>query len=132
MQMIDNMLNKGIDKLTFKERQVIVDYFRMLVKKEFEEFKTMLIADLLKYQKDNFINYMYNKDVTDGVFDYYDTIEDEIVKECVNLRKQNETEYKRKIVVPHRYILSLVQIVSLRSLDSVSLSLHSARDDKVS
>ena len=129
MQMIDNMLNKGIDKLTFKERQVIVDYFRMLVKKEFEEFKTKLIAnydkeklferaylidtydnirnrlcgigflsivDLLKYQKDNFINYMYNKDVTDGIFDYYDTIEEEIIKECANLRKQNELEYKQK------------------------------------
>lgn len=130
MQMIDNMLNKGLDKLTFKERQVIVDYFRMLVKKEFEEFKTKLIAnydkekiferaylidtydniknrlcgigifsivDLLKYQKDNFIDYMYNKDVTDGVFDYYDTIEEEIIKECANLRKQNESDFKQKV-----------------------------------
>lgn len=130
MQMIDNMLNKGIDKLTFKERQVIVDYFRMLVKKEFENFKTRLIennskekifekaylidtyddirnrlcgigflsiVDLLKYQKDNFIDYMYNKDVTCGIFDYYDTIEDEIIKEAVALRKQNESKYKQKV-----------------------------------
>ena len=129
MQMIDNMLNKWIDKLTYKERQVIVDYFRMLVKNEFEDFKTKLIknydkekiferaylidtydtirirlcgigflsiVDLLKYQKDHFIDYMYNKDVTVGIFDYYDTIEDEIIKECANLRKQNELEYKQK------------------------------------
>ena len=33
MQMIDNMLNKGIDKLTFKERQVIVDYFRKRIRR---------------------------------------------------------------------------------------------------
>lgn len=116
MQMIDNMINKGIDKLKFKERQIIVDYFRMQVNKEFENFKAKLIesynkeeifekaylidtydnirirlceirfpsiVDLLKYQKDNFIDYMYNKDVTNGVFDYYDTIEKVILKKLL-------------------------------------------------
>ena len=97
MKMIDNILNKDFTKLTFKERQLVVDYFRYLVNKEFEEFKEIFlkkdkteiferaylidtydnirirlidlnfftIAKLLKYQKDGFIDYMYNADVND-------------------------------------------------------------------
>ena len=37
--MVEHILNKEIKELTFKERQVIVEYFRNLVNKEFEEFK---------------------------------------------------------------------------------------------
>lgn len=37
--MIDNILNKDYGKLTFKERQLVVDYFRYVVNKEFNEFK---------------------------------------------------------------------------------------------
>jgi hypothetical protein len=120
--MIDNILNKESSKLTFKERQLIIDYFRHLVNKEFEDFKTnylkkdkteifekaylidtydnirirllnlsyFTIAKLLKYKKDRFIDYMYNADVNDCVFDYYDNIEHEIVKEVSKLKQQNE------------------------------------------
>jgi len=122
MKMIDNILNKDFTKLTFKERQLVVDYFRYLVNKEFEEFKEIFlkkdkteiferaylidtydnirirliglnfftIANLLKYQKDGFIDYMYNTDVNDSVFDYYDNIESEIIKEVSKLKQQNE------------------------------------------
>ena len=122
MKMIDNILNKDFTKLTFKERQLVVDYFRYLVNKEFEEFKEIFlkkdkteiferaylidtydnirirlidfnffkIAKLLKYQKDGFIDYMYNADVNDSVFDYYDNIESEIIKEVSKLKQQNE------------------------------------------
>lgn len=122
MQMIDNILNKESTKLTFKERQLIVDYFRHLVNAEFKEFKTNIlkkdkteiferaylidtydnirirllnlsfftITKLLKYQKDGFIDYMYNADVNDSVFDYYDNIESEIIKEVSKLKQQNE------------------------------------------
>ena len=122
--MIDNILNKDYSKLTFKERQLVVDYFRHLVNKEFHEFKNNFlkkdkieiferaylidtydnirirlislsffsIAKLLKYQKDGFIDYMYNADVNDSVFDYYDNIENEILKEVSKLREQYETK----------------------------------------
>lgn len=122
MNMIDNILNKDFTKLTFKERQLVVDYFRYLVNKEFDEFKEMFIkkdkteiferaylidtydnirmrliglnfstiSKLLKYQKDGFIDYMYNADVNDSVFDYYDNIESEIIKEVSKLKPHNE------------------------------------------
>lgn len=122
MKMIENILNKDFSKLTFKERQLVVDYFRYLVNKEFDEFKEMFIkkekteiferaylidtydnirirliglnfftiAKLLKYQKDGFFDYMYNADVNDSVFDYYDNIESEIIKEVSKLKQQNE------------------------------------------
>lgn len=122
MNMIDNILNKDFTKLTFKERQLVVDYFRYLVNKEFDEFKEMFIkkdkteiferaylidtydnirmrliglnfstiSKLLKYQKDGFIDYMYNADVNDSVFDYYDNIESEIIKEVSKLKSHNE------------------------------------------
>lgn len=124
MKIIDNILNKDFSKLTFKERQLVVDYFRNLVDKEFEEFKVgflkkdkteiferayiidtydnirirllclsfFTIAKLLKYQKDMFIDYMYNADVNNSVFDYYDNIENEILKEISKLREQYETK----------------------------------------
>lgn len=122
--MIDNILNKDYSKLTFKERQLVVDYFRHLVNKEFDEFKNNFlkkdkteiferaylidtydnirirlislsffsIAKLLKYQKEGFIDYMYNVDVNDSVFDYYDNIENEILKEISKLKEQYETK----------------------------------------
>lgn len=122
--MIDNILNKDFSKLTFKERQLVVDYFRHLVNKEFDEFKSdflkkdkteiferaylidtydnirirliglsfFTIAKLLNYQKDGFIDYMYNADVNNSVFDYYDNIENEILKEVSKLREQYETK----------------------------------------
>jgi hypothetical protein len=125
MQIIDNILNKDNTKLTFKERQLIIDYFRHLVNAEFKEFKTNIlkkdkteiferaylidtydnirirllnlsfftITKLLKYQKDGFIDYMYNADVNDSVFDYYDNIESEIIKEVSKLKQQ----YERKV-----------------------------------
>ena len=122
MNIIDNILNKDFTKLTFKERQLVLDYFRYLVNKEFDEFKEMFIkkekteiferaylidtydnirmrliglnfstiSKLLKYQKDGFIDYMYNADVNDSVFDYYDNVESEIIKEVSKLKPHNE------------------------------------------
>lgn len=127
MQIIDNILNKDTDTLTYKERALVIEYFRKLVNDEFEEFKSkflrydkkqiferaylidtydnirirlcslsfITITYLLKYQKDNFIEYMYSVDVNDSVFDYYDNIENEIVKETIRLK--NENEYKTKV-----------------------------------
>lgn len=128
MQLIENILNKDTETLTYKERMLVIEYFRKLVNDEFEEFKSkflrydkekiferaylidtydnirirlcslnfITIAHLLKYQKDNFIEYMYSVDVNDSVFDYYDNIEDKIVKETIRLKNHNETEYKTK------------------------------------
>lgn len=129
MEIIENMLKKDISKLKYKERQLIIDYFRKVVNDEFDKFKNMFlqkekeeiferaylidtydnirirllslnfltIVDLLKYKKDNFIDYMYNADVNDSVFDYYDNIEAEIVKEAIRLKNQNKTEYNVKV-----------------------------------
>ena len=128
MQIIDNILNKDTDTLTYKERALVIEYFRKLVNDEFEEFKNkflrydqeqifaraylidtydnirirlcslsfITIKYLLKYQKDNFIEYMYSVDVNDSVFDYYDNIENEIVKETIRLKNQKENEYNKK------------------------------------
>lgn len=122
MEIIENILKKDISKLKYKERQLVIDYFRKLVNDEFDKFKNMFlqkekeeiferaylidtydnirirlidlnfftIAKLLKYQKDGFIDYMYNADVNDSVFDYYDNIESEIIKEVSKLKQQNE------------------------------------------
>lgn len=129
MEMIDNMLKKDISKLRYKERQLIVDYFRKLVDDEFEKFKKMFlqkdkeeiferaylidtydnirirlyglsfftIVDLLKYQKYNFIEHMYSVDVNNSVFDYYDDIESEIIKEAIQLKKQNEMNHEEQV-----------------------------------
>ena len=119
---INNILTKDYLHLTFKERQLVIDYFRSLVNKEFEDFKKGIlkkekaeifeksylietydnirtrliglsfftIAKLLKYQKNGFIDYMYNADVNDGIFDYYDSIESKIIKEIPKMKRQNE------------------------------------------
>lgn len=118
---INNILTKHYLHLTFKERQLVIDYFRFLVNKEFEDFKKGIlkkekteifeksylietydnirtrliglsfftIAKLLKYQKNGFIDYMYNADVNDGIFDYYDSIESKIIKEIPRIKQQN-------------------------------------------
>lgn len=123
MKKIDNILNKDITKLIYKERQLIIDYFRKLANDEFYNWKNIFIqkskekifkrvylidaydnirirlcslsfitiAYLLKYQKNNFIDYMYNADVNDSVFEYYDSIE-EIIKEVLKLKLENETK----------------------------------------
>lgn len=128
MQLIENILKKDTDTLTYKERMLVIEYFTKLVNDEFEEFRKIflkkskeeiferaylidtydnirirlcslsffIIKDLLKYQKDNFIDYMYSADVNDSVFDYYDNIEDEIVKETIRLKNQKENEYNKK------------------------------------
>lgn len=119
---INNILTKDYLHLTFKERQLVIDYFRFLVNKEFEDFKKGIlkkekteifeksyliktydnirtrliglsfftIAKLLKYQKNGFIDYMYNADVNDGIFDYYDSIESKIIKKIPRIKQQNE------------------------------------------
>lgn len=121
MQLINNILNKEQSKLSFKERQLIIDYFRHLVNKEFNNFKKALLTKekneifekayliesydnirirlldlsffvifkLLKCHDNNFIDLMYNLDVTDGIFDYYDDIERSILKEISKLNYEN-------------------------------------------
>ena len=121
MQLINNILNKEQSNLSFKERQLIIDYFRHLVNKEFNNFKKSLlnkgkneifekayliesydnirirlldlsffvIVKLLKYCDNNFIDLMYNLDVTDGIFDYYDDIEKNILNEISKLNYEN-------------------------------------------
>lgn len=120
--MIDNILNKDFNELTYKERMLVIEYFRKIVNDEFKEFKDNLLKEdkefiferaylidtydnirirlcslsfltityLLKYQKNNFIDYMYNADVNDSVFEYYDNIESEIIKEILKLKQENE------------------------------------------
>ena len=122
MKIIDNILAKEQTKLTFKERQVVVDYFRHLVNREFDHFKKnylkmdkeeiferaylidsyenirmtlnnlsfFTIAKLLKYLKGDYISYMYDADVNDGVFNYYDDIEKRILNVVTKLRIHNE------------------------------------------
>lgn len=122
MEIIDNLLKEDPKKLTFKEKQIVIDYFIHLVNNEFADFKKRMlnhekeeifdraylidsfdnirirlnslsfetISKLLKYLKEGFIEYMYNADVNDGVFDYYDDIENRILKEVTKLRKQNK------------------------------------------
>lgn len=121
MQIINNILNKEQSKLSFRERQLILDYFCHLVNKEFNNFKKsfllkekseifekaylieaydnirirlldlsfFVIFKLLKCYDNNFIDLMYNLDVTDGVFDYYDDIERSILKEISKLNYEN-------------------------------------------
>ena len=122
MKIIDNILKKEQTKTTFKERQVVIDYFRHLVNREFERFKEgylqkdkseiferaylidcydniwmslnslsfFTIAKLLKYLKGDYISYMYDADVNDGVIDYYEDIESRILNVVTKLRIYNE------------------------------------------
>lgn len=39
---------------------------------------------------------MYSADVNDCIFDYYDNIETEVIKEAIRLKNQNENKYKTK------------------------------------
>ena len=48
------------------------------------------IAKLLKYLKGDYISYMYDADVNDGVIDYYDDIESRILNVVTKLRIHNE------------------------------------------
>lgn len=121
MELINNILNKEQSKLSFKERQLILDYFSHLVNKEFNNFKKNLLTKekaeifenayliecydnirlrlldlsffaifkLLKSHDNNFIDLMYNSDVTDGIFDYYDDIEGNILREISMLNFEN-------------------------------------------
>lgn len=43
MKKIDNILNKDITKLIYKERQLIIDYFGKLVNDEFDKFKNKFL-----------------------------------------------------------------------------------------
>ena len=61
--MIDNILNKDFTKLTFKERQLVVDYFRYLVNKEFEKFKEIF----LKKDKTEIFERAYLIDTYDNI-----------------------------------------------------------------
>ena len=122
MKIIDNILKKEQTKTTFKERQVVIDYFRHLVNREFERFKEgylqkdkseiferaylidtydnirirlnnlnfSTISKLLKYIKNDFISYMYEADVNDGVIDYYEDIEKRILNVVTKLLSHNE------------------------------------------
>lgn len=63
MKIIDNILAKEQTKLTFKERQVVVDYFRHLVNREFEHFK----KNYLKKDKEEIFEKAYLIDCYDNI-----------------------------------------------------------------
>lgn len=123
MQIINSLLNKDFTKLSFKERQLIIAYFRHIVNQEFYKFKKnflkkdkeeifekayliesfddirrslkdlsfFTIIKLLKNVKENFIDYMYNEDVNNGIFDYYDELKNNIIEVVVKLPKNEKT-----------------------------------------
>ena len=88
-----NEKNKEIflkkDKTEIFERAYLIDTYDN-IRIRLINLNFFTIAKLLKYQKDGFIDYMYNADVNDSVFDYYDNIESEIIKEVSKLKQQNE------------------------------------------
>ena len=122
MEFINNLLKKDISAFSIKERQLIIDYFRHLVNKEFNDFKKKIIQKdkqeifeyaylidtynnikiqlndltfssiikLLTHIEKNFIDYMYNADVNDGVFDYYEDIEDKIYREVSKITSKSQ------------------------------------------
>lgn len=63
IRIINNLLNKDLTNLSFKERQLITDYFRLQVNQEFSHFKEIF----LKKDKEEIFNSAY-------VIDSYDNI----------------------------------------------------------
>ena len=63
MKIIDNILKKEQTKTTFKERQVVIDYFRHLVNREFEHFK----KNYLKKDKEEIFEKAYLIDCYDNI-----------------------------------------------------------------
>lgn len=49
MQIIDNILNKDFNELTYKERMLVIEYFRKIVNDEFKEFKDNLLKENKKF-----------------------------------------------------------------------------------
>ena len=43
IRIINNLLNKDLTNLSFKERQLITDYFRLQVNQEFSHFKEIFL-----------------------------------------------------------------------------------------
>ena len=69
MKIIDNILNKDITKLTYKERQLIVDYFRKLVNDEFDCFKNIF----LQKSKEEIFERAYLIDTYDNIISSTET-----------------------------------------------------------
>ena len=60
---INNILTKDYLHLTFKERQLVIDYFRFLVNKEFEDFK----KGILKKEKTEIFEKSYLIETYDNI-----------------------------------------------------------------
>lgn len=84
MKKIDNILNKDITKLIYKERQLIIDYFRKLVNDEFYNWKNLFIQK----SKNKIFKRAY-------LIDAYDNIEKETIKETSKLKLGNETKLEK-------------------------------------
>ena len=77
------------DKSEIFERAYLIDtYDNIRIRLNSLNFGT--ISKMLKYIKNDFISYMYDADVNDGVFEYYDDIENRILDEVSKLRNQSE------------------------------------------
>lgn len=63
MKIIYTILEKNPEKTTFKERQIIIDYFRNLVDREFEHFK----EDFLQKEKAEIFERAYLIDTYDNI-----------------------------------------------------------------
>ena len=63
MKIIYTILEKNPEKTTFKERQIIIDYFRNLVDREFEHFK----EDFLQKEKSEIFERAYLIDTYDNI-----------------------------------------------------------------
>ena len=61
--MIDNILNKDFNELTYKERMLVIEYFRKIVNDEFKEFKD----NLLKEDKEFIFERAYLIDTYDNI-----------------------------------------------------------------
>lgn len=63
MEIIENILKKDISKLKYKERQLVIDYFRKLVNDEFDKFKNMF----LQKEKEEIFERAYLIDTYDNI-----------------------------------------------------------------
>lgn len=71
----------------FEKSRIINDY--ELIKINLESLNLLTIINLLKYQKENFIDYMYNSNVLQDDVEFCENIQNRIIKETSKLRLKN-------------------------------------------
>ena len=63
MRIIDNLLNKNLTDLSYKEREIIIDYFKFQVNQEFDKFKECF----LKKNREEIFKEAYVIDTFDNI-----------------------------------------------------------------